>query len=623
MRTAGKITVVAAVTGLLVFMVAFIFNVGTQQLSKVSAAGNATTTLTVLNTPPAFTVKPYEVIGSSTSTPTNSSGVIQWAAVGTDANGADYFLLICSTNASPTPNNEDAPDCGGGAQWGVSATTTSGALATVSTTTATTTGAAGGTGQFAEINNWYAWVCDADPVDPRCVTIAEQGDYATSSSPFNVNNRPIFTNFYNNGPANPGATFNFLSTTTDPDLVGGEDNIKLVVCGTASYNTTTNTCNTNFIASTTVNMLSNANATYTLPAIIRDQAYGAYGYLVDEHGHEAYGNGRSYNFVVRNVAPVVFGTDIILSGDGTDGTKLVLSIPGGQTPSSTLDFTITDANSCLNAASSSEITNFTVAVFRASYGTTTCNGTAGSYNPNFCYPSGVATTTWNLSCQTTNICASPLQDHRDYSCTFPLWFVADPTDAAANIPATLAADIWSAGVSGSDNNFATGTMATTSNPQELKSFSSLDILAAEIVYGGIEPGDDTGTLSATSTLLNVGNTALDQEAIGDSMCGTYTPSNTCDVSATTTIPSEKQQFASTSIAYDLSAPYPAGLYLLSSTTAQEVELNVKKSTTTSLLTVTKGVTYWGIAVPISITLAGSYTGMNTFTAVAAEAGDWY
>jgi hypothetical protein len=51
-----------------------------------------------------------------------------------------------------------------------------------------------------------------------------------------------------------------------------------------------------------------------------------------------------------------------------------------------------------------------------------------------------------------------------------------------------------------------------------------------------------------------------------------------------------------------------------------VELDVNKSTSTS--TPNEGVTYWGIAVPISITLAGNYNGLNTFTAVTAEPGDW-
>jgi len=71
---------------LFVFMVAFIFDVGTHELNKVSAQ-MATTSLAVLNTPPAFTLNPYEVIGSATTTPTNSGDVLQWSAIGDDPNG--------------------------------------------------------------------------------------------------------------------------------------------------------------------------------------------------------------------------------------------------------------------------------------------------------------------------------------------------------------------------------------------------------------------------------------------------------------------------------------------------------------------------------------------------------
>jgi hypothetical protein len=615
-RTAGKITVITSITGLLIFMMAFLFDVGTKEVSRVLAQ-TASTTLTVLNTPPSFTLNAYEVIESSTSTPTNSGDQIQWSAIGNDTNAAPYFLLICSTNASPTANAASgpgnlgtaAPTCGGGVQWGVSAGTPSDSVATVSTTTTEVA-------PFDETNNWFAWVCDDDPFNPRCNNIPVQGYSATNSSPFHVNKRPVFTDFDNNGPVNPGDILTFLSTSSDPDLVGGEDNIKLVVCNSnTDYNSTTNTCTNDFIASTTINVLADASATYTLPSIIRDDTYPAYGYIVDQHGHEALANPVNVDFDVNNVAPTVLGGDIEIYGEGGVGTDLSLSVPGSETPSSTINFTIRDANSCLNAASSSEIVDFSVVVFRSSYGTTTCDGTGANYNPNNCYDNGVPTTTWNISCQATTTCASPLQDYMDYTCDFPLWFVADPTVVSAKTPVSFSNDNWSAAVAGIDDDTVSGPLATTSTAVELLSFSSLDLLTDEIAYGAIEPGYDTGTLSASSTIINVGNTGLDQEAAGESMCGTYTVSNECLVSATSTIPESEQKFSSTSLSY------ASGLaMILSSTTPNEVELNVHKTTSTT--TPQQGTTYWGIAVPVSITLAGSYQGLNTFTAVMAEAVDW-
>ena len=623
-KTAGKITILTAVVGIFVFITAFVIDFGNQELSKVSAqSGVATTTLTVLNTPPTFTLGAYEVIESSTSTPTNSGDVIQWSAIGSDSNSAPYFLLVCSNGATPTaaaasgPGNLGTapPSCHSSAiQWGVSTGTVSDTLATVSTTTAE-----GGQFSTTTANLWFAWVCDDDPFNPRCSTASSTGVNATNSSPFNVNSRPVLTNFSNDGPVDPGGTLVFSSVSSDVDALGGQDQLYLVVCNTIGWATSTNTCfdSNDFIASTTLAEFDDANATYTAPSIIRDNTYPAYGYIVDEHGHEAIANPIQQNFDVNNVAPRVVGGGIVLNGGG----NMSLTIPGGETTGFTLDFSITDANSCLNAASSSEITDYVVSIFRSDYGTSTilnplaCDGSASSYNPNYCYANGAGVATWNLSCTATTTCASPSQDQMDYTCTFPLWFVADPTDNGVKVPAAYSAANWSAGVSGVDDDFATGTMATTSMAVEVISFNALDILANEIAYGSIEPGSDSGTLSATSTLQNIGNTGIDQEVEGESMCGTFTPSTECPVSATSTIPEFEQEFASTSIAYG--SPMSISL---SSSSPQEVELDVPKTTSTT--TPNEDTTYWGIAVPISITLAGSYSGLNTFTARTAEPADW-
>lgn len=626
-KTAGKISIATALTGLAVFLFAFVFDVGTQEFNRVSAQ-SATTTLTVLNTPPSFTLEPYEVIGSATTTPTNSGDVIQWSAIGTDSNGAPYFLLVCSTNASPTANAASGPGnlgsappvCGGGVQWGVSASTTSGALATVSTTTAE-----GGLFSTSTPNQWYAWVCDDDPNNPRCNSIPSQGLYATSSSPFHVNSRPVFTAFGNNGPKDPGTDITFYSTSSDPDTLGGEQNIFLVVCSTNSdYNPSTNTCDANFIASTTINMTDDASATKTLAAILRDNTYAAYGYVVDQYGHEAVTNPINVNFVVNNVAPTISGGDISLNG----GSDITLTTPGGETSGFTINFKLKDANSCLNAASSSEfaaVESQLVSVFKSSLGTTTCDGTSGSYDPNDCYPSGVGTTTWNLSCSADYSCASPLSDEMDYTCTFPLWFIADPTDAAS--PDVL--DNWSVAVAGMDDDGLVSSMATTSNPKELITSPFFDIGNNSISYNkagaGIEPGDNSGTLSATSTTINLGNAGLDQTLDGESMCGTFAVGNECKDSATSTIPEWRQQFATTSYAYDADAT-EGGVLLdpnilqLSSSTVQELELNLQKPNSTSTQ-FTKNI-YWGIAVPGTISLAGAYTGLNTFYMQVSEAVDW-
>lgn len=614
MQTAGKITILTAFAGVAVFLLAFIFDAGTQQLSRVSAQ-TATTTLTVLNTPPTFQQNAYEVIESSTTTPTNSGDVIQWRATGNDSNGAPYFLLVCSTSTAPTPGAASGPSnlgtappsCPAGTQWGVSAAASSSVPVTVSTTTSETGLFAGGS-YSGEKHNWYAWVCDDDPFNPRCSTAFTQGVSATNSSPYHINKRPVLTNAYNNGPVNPGGTLGFLSTSSDPDTIGGEDNIFIVVCDANNYNTTTNTCSSGFLASTSPGVTANATAAYILASIVRDNTYSAYTFLVDQHGHEALANPIQNNFIVSNVAPTILSGDITLN----NAANITLTVPADETTGFRLDFVVNDANSCVNTTNTpgSEITGYRIAVHRSGIATTTCNTTVGSYNPNSCYASQVPTSVWNLTCTaSTTSCTGALDDDIIYNCTFPLWFVADPTDAGT----PWNAENWRASVAAIDDDAAVGSLVTSSIGQELISFVALDLITAAIPYGGLEPGDDTGTLSATTTILAVGNTALDQENIGESMCTTFAVGNECAVSATSTVPENQQKFGTSSLAYG--SPFAA---TLSSTTYQQIELNVNKTTSTT--TPSQGISYWGIAVPVSITLAGSYEGLNTFTAVRSEVG---
>lgn len=615
-KTAGKITVLTAIIGMFVFIAAFVVDFGTQELQKVTAQ-QATTTLTVLNTPPEFTIETYEAIESSVTNPTNSGDDIRWEAVGTDSNGAPYFLLICSTNATPTPNaaadlgslGTAAPECGVGAiQWGVSTSTISGELSFVATTTTETT-------PFDESNDWYSWVCDDDPANPRCNIMPSQGVVATGSSPFVVNSRPVLTLAVNDGPVDPGDILSFLSSSTDPDIEGGEDNIFITVCSSnTTYDTDTNTC-VDSIASSTVGVTADASATRTIGIPTRDQVYSAYAYIYDQHGHEATANPIDVAFEVANVAPFVLGGEIELFGAAGTGTDLIVSVPGGETPSSTLNFTVQDNNSCLNAASTSEIVGYDFSVFRSGVGTTTCDTSSASYNPNNCYPSGVGQVVWEYTCTQISTCSGATQTDLDFSCDFPLWFVADPTDNGANTPAFLEVQNWTAAVRGIDDDSAVGLLATTSNPRELISFSAIDILAQNIAYESIEPGANTGAINASSTALNVGNTGLDQEVLGEDMCDDFAPGNECEASATSTIPADQQEFSTTTFSYGNGSN-------ISSTTPAEAELNILKTTATSSDQWQQGITYWGIAVPASVTLAGSYTGLNTFTAVTAEAIDW-
>ena len=615
LSTAGKITILTSLVALGVFAVMFFLNLGAEELQQASAQGIATTSITVLNTPPQWDVDAQESPGSSTSTPTNSGDVVTWTATASDSNSAPYFLLICSNSATPTANNAaslgdlgtEPPDCDGSAtQWGVSASTTSGTQATVTYTTSD---------PDAEVNDWYAWVCDDDPVNPRCNSTFKQGT-GTTSSPFHVNHRPSFTGFVDDSPTDPGNDVTFTATASDPDVTGGQDQVQLFVCSTNSFNLSTLTCDANELASSTL-FTSNPTSTYSIQIPTRDQNYAAHGFIVDEHGHASNDptQGTDSVLTVNNVAPYVNPGDVTLN----DGSDITLTVAEGETTGFTLDFLASDNNSCQNASAGDEITDWVASVYRTDIGTSSC-ATAGDYNPNNCYTSSVPTSTWNISCTASSTsCTGPSDLNVVYECNFPLWYVADPTDGSATNTPNFATD-WSAAITAVDDDAATGTLAAGTAPngrQELTSFLSLALDTLLIAYSDLEPGQRTDPLAATTTIRATGNVGLDQLLTGESMCPQYTSAVTCPNSSTSTIPENLQVFATTSVAY---ATAQGAGNVLSSSTQTELELNVPKSTATS--TQESGDTYWGIEVPASITLAGAYTGENTFFGAVSEPAEW-
>lgn len=616
-ETAGKITILTALSGVLIFAFIFILNIGKTELQRAEAAnnGSATTTLTVLNTPPQWNVgyEGREEFESSTSTPTNSGTNVSWVGTATDANAAPYFMIICSTSATPTAPIGGSglgtvkPTCSSGVQWGVSASTTSGTQARVSTTT---------TEAFARTNAWWAWVCDDDPVSAKCNTAPSQGVNATNSSPFIVNHRPTITNFGNTGGKDPGGIVTFTSTSTDPD----GDYIILQVCSSNSYSTTTNLCgvgNIDFIASTSANMLTNATATKQLLAVLRDGTYSAYGYMYDQYKHSASGGaqGTLANFTVNNVAPTVLGGGISLNG----GLDITLTNPGGQTTGFTVDVTVNDANSCdaVGGTVGDEISGLVVSVLRSGVGTSSCYA-AGNYNANSCYTNQVPFSQWNITCTASTTSCTPdgIDDSIIFNCNFPLWFIADPTNGAISDTPKWNEN-WVAGVAGIDNNNATGSMATSTGV-ELKSLLAINLLSQLIAYDQNEPGSGMANLTASTTLQVLGNTGLNQLLGGDSMCGTYSPSTPCPVNSSSTIPANQQKYSTTS-----GATYASGQALNPTSTPLTLLNQIPKPTSTSTAIVDpKGKTYWGIFVPGAITLSGSYTGQNTFSGAVSAPLTW-
>ncbi|HMA79158.1 MAG TPA: hypothetical protein VKP88_08700, partial [Candidatus Paceibacterota bacterium] len=256
LSTAGKITILTAVSSLFIFLAVFLLNLGQSEIGTVQAqtSGQATTSVNVQNTPPEFDAGgfPEESVASASTSPTNSGDSVTFIATATDQNAAPYFLIVCEDDGSTSAQAASStsglgtapPTCvGGGDTYAVSTSTVSGAQASVSFTTAESN---------PEENPWIAFACDDDPDNPEC-SPGYTGDGSATSSPFVVNHRPVFDINTINPSGDPGGdTIEFIASSTDQDTFGGQDTVQLFVCIDAVFDAATPECTNGTIASSTL-----------------------------------------------------------------------------------------------------------------------------------------------------------------------------------------------------------------------------------------------------------------------------------------------------------------------------------------------------------------------------------
>lgn len=616
-NAAGKVTVATLLSLFVVTALALVFDVSSGgHVQSAMATSTATTSVTVLNTPPAWTVTAREQVASATSTPTNSGGTVTWTAVGTDSNGENYYFLVCKASSTPTATPSGAPVCGGGStnQWVVSGSIVSGNAAVVSTTTADS---------WVEKSDWYAYICDANAGSPRCNAtmyngLHEAGAASATSSPFVVNHRPTFTAFSDNSSKLPGELVTWSSTATDTDQIRGGDNIQLFVCKAQDFNASIPGCGAGGEwSSSTMAFVANpvANATITIPT--QDKNYGAWGYVVDQFNHPALGGSQDSNSVltVGNAAPYVSSSSIRVYdvyGSTTADTNLSLVTEEGQTNNYVIRFDVNDDNSCQADGGGNEITDADINVFRSGIGAANCDA-SGNYNVNNCYTDTsplFAPTCYQVpgdSCTAGDAVVT-------WECTFPLWYTADPTDGGSQ----YAAEDWRASSRATDEAL-TGPYSTddrvvdAGGTSQMLQFLSFRATGSPIAYGSWEPGDGNPSHTASTTVYATGNTGLDQYLSGDAMCVGYPVA--CSGLASNTIFVPYQHYSLTD-----GALYAAGTELSTSTTPVRVDVVIPKTQATS--SPSNDATYWAIYVPSSITYAGDYLGRNYIDGVVAPSGEW-
>ena len=401
-------------------------------------------------------------------------------------------------------------------------------------------------------------------------------------------------------------TWSTLASDTD-NFTGASDTMQLYVCKAADFTGTVCGVGGTFCSSTPSTLNPSCSSTVAIPT--QDKGYPSYGYIIDQHLFAALGSqATDATETISAVAPTIASSSINLLNVGGSSTPLTLTNPGGQTTGFQVTFTATDNNSCLNPVGGQEVATASIDVYRSAIGLGNCSS-SGNYNANNCYPAAVGTTTWNWSCsQNGGSCSGSSSVTSQWTCTFPLWYVADPTDGSATSTQYFNQG-WYAAVQATSYVGGTSTITQSAATNTVNSLLASQLNTPAIAFGALAPGSSTPT-SATTSLSELGNIGLNETLYGVSMCPTY-PS--CPVSTTSTIPVGSIVYATSNV------PYASGTSLVVNP-GSLLAIQIPKSTSTA--TSSLGTTFWGISVPGTIQLSGAYTGQNTFVAVRSTPSSW-
>lgn len=559
----------------------FGFSLDIFRLDAAAAIDTATTTVSVRNAPPTFTVAAAEVPISSSTSPVNMGGSLSFTATANDVEGNSFYLLMCTVDSATASTTGGAPSCNGGTQLCVSGLTANNTEASCTHSNVNVPG--------SETQDWYAYVCDNHASQAGCSDVSSTGS-GDSGSPFYVNHAPTLdaVSTTDNNKL-PGGTFTVTATTTDNDTQGGRDVIYFDLCTTSgggSWATSTRCVAPLGCTGTSTPSGANTNSvtcSFTDVAPTPDQDYTYYANVQDWHGLAATsGNGTSNTYTIINAAPVVASVMLDDVGDGSD-QRIDLNIKNATEKTVVVwSDSVSDSNGCTDLADGTSTV----------YISDVANGSACTADDDDCY--NFANTVCAISgCQGAAFSTASL------NCTTTMAFHAIPTDASAGN--THTAEYWVSMLTAYDDNNAAGSATNTSQIVEVMSAPALDVNQLTIPYGIVRSGQNTDTNNATTTIENYGNTPLDSGVQGTDM-----------TKAPDIIAAAQQKYNLANFDYDLLGT------AMSSTTSVRVDIDSPRPTTDTLM-VTDDV-FWGIGIPGG-TPSGDYFGTNSFDAMIDNSGE--
>jgi len=539
--------------------------VGISFMSADAAKNNATTTVRVKNAPPSFTADPAENPISSSTSPINQGDSIGFNATASDAEGNNYYLLVCSNNSEPTAVNGGAPSCHVSAtQFCVSGATVSGNQASCTYNNVTS---------VPESQNWYAFVCDNHASEADCSAVnSGSGD---SGTPLYVNHAPTITaiNTTIDNIVPGGGNFQFTGTSTDSDVAGSDDTLTMYVCETNAW-TIAGCTGVTLCTNTGVDVIS---CNWASPSPKADAAYSYYVFVKDWHNMAATNNSQTDTYTIANIAPQVSGVYL------NNSNNINVAMKDQSEVTVTSSSTITDLNGCtdITAAATKATSTLFWSSIDGAYGCTA--------DDNNCY------LITNANCAVVaGSCTDATDPSLQVVCTTSFAYHAQPTDASSNSAGTY----WIAAITGLDNNSAKHT-ATSTALVDVVTQSALNVPNASIDYTTIVAGQDTGTVSATTSVQNYGNSPIDVRLSGTDM-----------VKGGDSIVITNQEHSLVG-----GFNYGAGTNATSTLPGNLEDLLCAKPTDAT--TVYDDV-YWGIGIDPG-TPSGDYSGMNTYSVAL---GSW-
>ncbi len=516
----------------------------------------ATTTVTVRNAAPVFTVNPAESPASASTTPVNVGATIDFVATASDAEGNDYYLLICDQDGATAGPSGVAPSCTN-TQLCVSGATSESTQATCTHTV---------TNLAPETQSWVAYVCDNHPDEPACVENSHSGS-GDAGSPFYRNHASSLTSVsttVNN--QEPGEDFTFEAVATDSDVEGGADVLELHVCSTNSWDVSTG-CDVDTLCTGT-STSPNVSCTWTSTIPLDDTDYNYFAFVKDWHGLAATGNSQTNTYTVANAAPFI--SSVLIN----NGSPITLNIKGNTTTVFASSTTITDNNGCGDIASATGTI----------YWSNASGGANCAADDNDCYQIASGACTIDAS-----TCTGPSDIDVSIQCSSNLEYHAIPTVVGDSNP--NGGTSWIASIRAFDEALS---YATSSAGVNLNVTTAIEVNEGEIQYGSLIAGTDTGSDNATTTIVNAGNSPLDTLLVGDDMLR--------DGTGPEYIPASNQEFNLANFTYGI------GGTAIASSSDTLADITAPRPTGADVL----DNIYWGIGVPVI--LSGDYTGLNTFTA---------